>query len=162
MAEGASGGGPGARDRDPKASRSAPRMGRRLATLVFWIAALYVGTVGFYSITRQVFWPEKSSDWEAGCAEGIRTLESELLSRASQVVAGGGAADSQAARRRWLEDWDARHQALDDRCEGAGAEAHADLARLRYRVATLIERFERDEAPLVREIDRNLSRATTH
>ncbi len=122
---------------------------------MFWVVALYVGAAGFYSITKQVFWPERASAFDAGCVEGVRQLEGELLEWASAAVAAGGTTYDRRAAARWLRDWDARHTTLADRCEGRAARAHTKLAILRARTEAFVERFEREQASLVRDIDRD-------
>ena len=140
--------------------RSAPRLGRRLASLVFWCAALYTCVLGFASITRQVFWPA-TTEWEAECGEGIATLESELLARASAEVATGGVASNERTLRAWLRDWDVRHATLRDRCTGDEKRAHYSLAKLRQRVEAMLQRSAREQAPLVRDIARQTNARRT-
>ena len=145
---------------DARASRkrpSAPRVGRRIATLIFWCAAIYVCGAGVVSITSQVFWPEETA-WETSCADGIGELESELLARASENVAGGGLTANDADLRRWLRDWDLRHATLSERCDGPGKDAHVAIGKLRHRVEAMLRRFDREHAPLVREIERGVRR----
>lgn len=125
---------------------------------LFWVAAIYVGVVGFYSITSQVFWPERASAWQASCGEGLGQLEAELRARAGEHIASGGSEADLRAMRRWLQDWDTRHNALSDRCEDAAEDAHAALGTLRHRLDVLLVRYDRDHASLVRRIDRGLSR----
>lgn len=157
MAEGVSDGGPGGDRRGRGKPMSGARIGRRIALGIFWLGALYMGTVGFYSITSQVFWPERADAWDVGCAEGLEQLEAELRARISEHMASAGSEADVVALRRWLRDWDARHTALGDRCEEDGEDAHAALATLRHRLDVLMVRYDRDHASLVRRIDRGLS-----
>ena len=158
MAEGVSDGGPGGDRRGRGKPGSGARLGRRIALAVFWVAAVYMGIVGFYSITTQVFWPERANAWDARCEPGLRELEAELRARSAEHLAGQGSQADVRAMRRWLTDWDARHTTLEDRCEGPGADAHAALATLRHRLDALLVRYDRDNASLMRRIDQGLAR----
>jgi hypothetical protein len=128
--------------------------------LVFWCAALYTCVLGFHSITEQVFWPA-TTQWDAECGEGIASLESELLARASAEVAEGGARSNERTLREWLRDWDARHATLRDRCTGNEERAHYALAKLRQRVEAMLQRSAREQAPLVRDIARRTGGRST-
>lgn len=136
----------------------AARIGRRVGALVFWVGAVYLAIVGFYSIIPQVFFPKSSYEQPAGatCEDGVTALRGELLARAGQRVSGGGVAEDETSLRRWLDDWDDRYAAVGDGCEGSAGEAWAALGRLRHRTEITLRRFDEEQAPLVREIDRRL------
>jgi hypothetical protein len=147
---------------EDRPDRGAPRTGRRIATAIFWVFAVYIVAVGFWSITPQVFRPEVTDVPAArSCAEGIESLRAELVARASERLAWVGATDASSVRR-WLDDWDRRHAALAARCRGPGAAPHAALARMRHRTESSLHRFDRELEPLDREIDRGLRSLTDH
>ena len=154
MAEGSS-------DRGSLLSR-APRIGRRLATLLFWCCALYMAAAGFYSIPLQVFQPQANASPPADdCESGVRELRSELLGHASEHVASAGATDA-ASLDGWLHGWDLRHAALAPICTGGGERAHVALGRMRHRVEDSLVRVTRELAPLSRDVDRGLSNVSSN
>ncbi len=134
----------------------AARVGRAIATGLFWISALYLAAVGFWSIPRQVFGPQAAAQAPADdCASGISLLRSEMHARAAEYVAEGGVVNL-AEVRRWLESWDRRHAALAPLCDGAGSEAHRLLGVMRHRTEDALRRHAREQAPLERALAREL------
>jgi hypothetical protein len=126
--------------------------------MVFWIVALYVAGVGFYSIPGQVFAPEASAAPPAAdCGTGVSMLRAELLARASQHVAGAGI-DEEDTLRVFFEEWDREHAALAPLCEGVGDRAHAKLSQMRHRVEDALRRFTREQSPLTHTIDEELAK----
>jgi hypothetical protein len=124
--------------------------------VIFWVAALYVAGVGFYSIPMQVFAPEASAEAPAAdCQSGVAALRAELLARASQHVAGAGI-DEDDTLRGFFEDWDRRHAALAPLCDGPGERAHTNASRMRHRVEDALRRFTREQAPINHAIDEEL------
>jgi hypothetical protein len=141
-----------------RASAPAARIGRGVASALFWISALYLAAVGFWSIPRQVFGPQASPAPPAtSCERGLDDLRSEMRARAAEHVAEGGAVDLDEVRR-WLESWDRRHAALAPVCDGAGSEAHRVLGVMRHRTEDALRRNAREQAPLERALARALDR----
>lgn len=132
----------------------APRLFRRGAIAIVFLCLAYLVAVGFATVPPQVLAPDRSDEPVEDCSGEIRTLRSRLLTRSTHVFAGAprGGADF------WGE-WDLRFAALEDECTSDGdANALVALGRLRYRIEADLDRFEQNDLPLVREIDRELAR----
>ena len=135
---------------------AAPRIGRRIATGLFWVGALYLAGVGFYSIPMQVWNPDTASAApSAQCGEGLSALRAELLSHTGEYIAAGGGNDP-GELDAWFLDWDRRHAAMSAPCAGSGEDLHAQLDRMRQGLEMSLRRFDREQAPVNREIDRGL------
>ncbi len=125
-------------------------MGRRIATGLYWVVAVYVISAGFISVIPQVFWPAEASgidraDPAFGCSDALRELRSDLLRGAADRTR-DPSLDSGAP---FLEDWDQRYRALEAPC--GARHSYALLARLRYGVEEHFLRFEAELAPLAAE-----------
>ncbi len=140
-----------------KARRAgAPLIGRRIATGLFWVCALYLAGVGFYSIPMQIWNPDTAAAApSAQCGEGLSELRAELLSRAGERITAGGGNDP-SELDAWFHDWDRRHAAMATPCASSGEELHAQLDRMRQGIEMSLRRFDREQAPVNREIDRGL------
>lgn len=143
-----------------RADRRSGRWGRRVASIIVWIAMIYAAVAGMVSVVPQVFWPQPPA-WAvkaapASCAEGLRELEGELMSRAAERVATGSPSGARPLRL-WLSGWDDRFLALKPHCT-TEAETHAyqDLNRLRHHMETSLLRFDREEGHLIRSLDDQL------
>jgi hypothetical protein len=143
----------------PRSNAGAPRVGRQIANVVVWCGILYMAAVGFATVIPQVFAPEAVAMPGVSCTEGVIQLRSELLGRGGEQLS-GAPLDDTGALRRWLDDWDRRHAGLERVCTGHGARALARLDVLRQQMETTMRRFERDQAPLLHEIDRELNMMT--
>jgi len=122
---------------------------------VFWLIAFWLVFVGLSSIIPEVFWPaaEASASGQGSCAESLRSLESELLERSSRSIAGLAAKGEREALASWLEAWDHRLQGAAPTCNETERKAAAELSRLRFGMSGLIQRFDREQTPLLRKID---------
>jgi hypothetical protein len=122
------------------------------------LGLVYIVGVGFVSVIPQVFWPATAEvDPSVSCAEGLRTLQGELLARAADHVGRGGAEEPRSLRP-YLEQWDRRHAALEPRCEGDAADAWVRLAQMRGRLQATLERFDAEEGALARDVQSTLAR----
>ena len=150
--------------RPPREEASRPtrgrsrRLGRRLALAGVVAPLAYLIVVGLASVVPQVFWPPRGDvDPSISCADGLRSLRGELLSRAGERVAAGGGTDGEALRR-WLRRWDLSHRALEARCTGPERRAWRLLGQLRQRLQGTLERFDAEEGELARALDHSLAR----
>lgn len=122
------------------------------------LGLVYIVGVGFASVIPQVFWPRAAEvDPAITCAEGLRGLRGELLTRAGEHVAQGGAEDRHALAP-YLREWDLRHRGLEARCDGPGRDAWVRLAQMRERLSATLERFDSEEGALARQVDSTLAR----
>jgi hypothetical protein len=132
----------------------APRLFRRGAIAIVFVCLAYLVAVGFATVPPQVLAPERSTEPVEDCSSEIRTLRSRLLTRSTEVFAGA----ARGGGDFWRE-WDLRFAALEGECTSDGhANALVALGRLRYRIESDLDRFEQNDLPLVREIDRELAR----
>jgi hypothetical protein len=123
----------------------------------FWLLAAWLVAVGLSAIIPQIFWPSGEASADGTCEPALRTLERELLSRASQGMAAAPAAGERESLERWLQDWDHRLLVARPTCNQTEQRAWAELLRLRHGMHALVERFDRDEAPRIRKLEALLS-----
>ncbi len=125
--------------------------------LVFWLLCAWLITVGLSSIIPQIFWPAGDVRAEAGsCAPNLRQLRRELAEHMSDAFA---RAPGYAAERAWFERWDGELARARPACQPSEREAFSELNRLRYGMQTLLERFEREQAPRMQRLDELLGAA---
>ncbi len=136
-------------------------MGWYVGAAVFWLIALWIVTVGLASIIPEIFWPggHASKGANGSCAEALRALESELMTRSSESVGRAAGAGERDELANWLEDWDRRLQGETTACTETERRAVAELSRLRFGMSGLIQRFDREQTPHIRKIDALLRRA---
>lgn len=127
--------------------------------LVFWLLTAWLTTVGLSSIIPQIFWPAGDAHAAAGtCASELRALRTALTKHASQYLEQGADEESEQA---FVDDWDERFARAKPACESDDERAAwKALNRARFGVQGLLERFSRDEAPRLRELDRLLGPAS--
>ena len=155
------------------ARNAAGRIGRRVATLIYGLAVLYMTAVGFYSIPRAVFWPDANlaatqalapaadGATAAGiCGDGLRALRAELLAEAARRD--GEPATAETSDRRWLAGWDARYFVLEEPCSADGRRPYAVLGTLRHRIEDALRRHDREQAPLLRSLAAGLATLDSH
>ena len=99
--------------RSATGSADAARAGRRAATLVYWIVAIYAVVAGLASVIPQTFWPDEATS----CRSEIEALERDLVARGL----GNDAA--------WQAAWEGRYRAVAPRC--GQHPAYLDLGALR-------------------------------
>ncbi len=130
------------------------RLGRRIGAGVFWILALYLIVVAFYSIVPQVFAESSAPSGVAGggqCREALGGLRDALVDGLADHVRSGVRGDPD---RAWLARWDARFAQMEPGCRGPKLEeAVSLLGRLRQRVGRHAVRFDRDVAPALRRLE---------
>lgn len=134
--------------------RDPSRIGRRVATALYWVLTFYVVGAGLFSVVPQVFWPAEAYGVAAAeapiCPDEIASLRTDLL----DLAAARTRAPGEEPVRPFLEPWDERYRALEASC---GADpSYALLARLRYRVEEHLLRYEADVAPLDEDTRRAL------
>jgi hypothetical protein len=121
-------------------------IGRRIASAIYWIVAIYVIGAGFASVIPQVFWPAHAHgiapEARVDCAAGMLDLRTDLLRDAADRTRHLGA----EPRGPFLEGWDERYRALEAPC--GDLPSYSLLARLRYGVEEHLLRFETEQAPL--------------
>ena len=143
---------------EPTASAPPPRdpsrIGRRVATALYWVLTIYVIGAGVFSAVPQIFWPAEAYGVAAAeapdCPAEIASLRSDLLDGAASRTREPG----EEPVRPFLEPWDERYRALEASC--GAAPAYALLARLRYRVEEHLLRYEAEVAPLDEDTRRAL------
>lgn len=142
------------------AQKSQHSAGWYAGALVFWLLSAWLTTVGLSSIIPQIFSPagEPAPQASETCVPGLRTLRQELLARMSQNL-GSPARATPEATRAWFGDWDQRLYRAKPACQGDARSAWTELNRLRYGLAALHERFEREELPHLERLDQLLGPA---
>lgn len=133
----------------PAQDASAPtnRLGRRLATALYWALTVYVVGAGALSIVPQVFWPGEALGTPparpaVGCGRALDDLRADLLDGAADRVR----SPTTDPLRPWLEAWDRRYRALRGAC--GRLRSYELLARLRYGVEEHLLRFQAEAASL--------------
>jgi hypothetical protein len=111
------------------------KMGRRVATALYWALTVYVIGAGLVSVVPQTFWAPV-------CGESLRALHRDLLAGAAAEIR----APEADAGRDWLDRWDERYRALAGTCEGRSS--YSLLGQLRERAAEDL-RFQAEDAAVV-------------
>ncbi|MFK7987809.1 MAG: hypothetical protein AB8I08_17460 [Sandaracinaceae bacterium] len=125
------------------------RLGRWIANSIVVAGLAYLILSGLFSVIPQIFWPERAElDSSVTCTEEVVNLRSELLAHFGERVSAGGHSTDDLTP--WLRDWDQRHAALADRCDGAPS--HSLLGRLRERLESDLSRFEAGAGDLDRAL----------
>ena len=135
-------------------------LGRRLAIGITVAALGYLCLSGLVSVVPMLFWPERPAlDPSVTCDAGLAELRTELFEHAGEHVRAGHsvAGDADDTLTPFLNDWDRRHLALEERC--SGDDRWSLLARVRQRLEGTLERFDDNEAELDLDIER-LTRGT--
>lgn len=124
----------------------------------FWLGTAWIITAGLMSIIPQIFVdPGEGAAATAACAPELRKLRSELLARSAESVSAPQSAGDRQDLERWLKDWDDRLTAISPSCASPEqTKAHQELARLRHGVRSLIQRFDKEQAPRIRKMDKLL------
>jgi hypothetical protein len=125
----------------------------------FWLIAFWLVFVGLASIIPQIFYPEGVAHSEGGCAPALVTLENELLARVSESLRDVPLVATRDEIATWLEEWDLRHAGVRNQCTAALHPAWVELGRLRHGLAGMLERFDREQLPRIRTIERALGSA---
>ncbi len=122
---------------------------------VFWLIAFWIVGVGLASIIPEVFWPggDASARAQGSCADTLRSLRSELLTRAGERMTHAPRPGEREELGIWLEAWDASLTGASPGCTVNEREAAGELARLRFGLSALIQRFDREQTPHIRKID---------
>jgi len=140
-------------DAEPAGARRAGRIGRRVALAVYWTLLLYLAVVGFYSVTPQVFAPDIDEDARTelpeACDPALRLLHEQLREHAARTMHRGH------DERDFWRRWDARYDALSVDCHGEPT--YGDVGQLRHRLQTTLQRFQREDGALSREVERLLA-----
>ncbi len=146
------------KDRERAEQRRTKSLGRRIALGIYWACALYVAGVGFWSIPKQIFFPQPADQRPAGsCVEGMVALRGQLLAEMQHT----GAADGEPLDRRpFFRAWDARFRNYERACEVEAEDAYIAIERLRYEVEGALVRHDRETAPLLRDVALALARVS--
>ena len=143
-----------------------PTLFRRIAIALYLAVLAYAVVVGFTSVIPQVFSPSASNLpavpappagtpgvaalTELGdsrdCDAGLATLHASLWE-----ASGASVADGVRPGAAYFRAWDDAARDLLRHCEGQPATGA--LLRLRYRLETTWDRFDRDEGALRRRLD---------
>lgn len=130
------------------------RTGRRLALTVFYALVVLFTLGAAAQISIQVY--SANTPWDAGCEQGLRSLERSI--RVAQGVSeGGGSAEEslQRFRRSVAPAWGAR-DTIERACRATGdprmVEAFDAIERLRYAEESAIRREGNELAPLRRRV----------
>lgn len=123
----------------------------------FWLLAAWLTTVGLSSIIPQIFGPSGSAAQSGSCAPTLETLKGELLSKLSQSLGAAPAPADRENLEKWLQDWDHRLSVTRGTCTPPEQRAWTELSRLRHGMHSLVERFDREEAPRIRKLEALLS-----
>jgi hypothetical protein len=115
--------------------------------------------VGLASIIPQIFSPEAVAQGEGGCATALQSLENELLAHVGEALQDVPLVATRDEVEPWLADWDQRHAGLRGQCTASLQPAWVELGRLRHGLAGLLERFDREQLPRIRTIERALGSA---
>lgn len=141
-------------DAADRGHRRAGKIGRRIATAIYWIGMVYISIVAFSSVIPQVFWPTVSADAlpeSTSCQSTVQTLQDELLEYAAHQVRTGANAGG-LPPQAFFASFDDRMRTLSDRCDDSQV---GTLERLRHRIERTLTRYELDEAELIRALDEN-------
>lgn len=124
---------------------TAPRVGRRVGIVIFWLMAAWVVGMSSVSVISALYWPESAPRPAAAsvdtCAKQISELDEELSSKATEYL---GRHDIRGMEA-WLQQWDRRYLALSGGC-GPLEPARKDLGELRAEMERLLERYSQDAA----------------
>jgi hypothetical protein len=134
-----------------KEERSA---GWYVGAIVFWLLSAWLVTVGLSSLVPQIFGPAFSAAHsDTSCAEDLHDLTRELLDRTGQYFKEPPRARGQDTLEPFLIDFDRRLMHIKPACSQAERAAFTELSRLRHGLAGLVERFDREELPHLRNLD---------
>lgn len=122
----------------------------------FWLIAFWLVFVGLASIIPQIFWPEGIADNAGGCAPALLTLEHDLLTHVGEALQEVPLVATQDEISPWLAEWDQRYAGVRNQCTAALHPAWVELGRLRHGLSGLLERFDREQLPRIRTIERAL------
>ncbi len=126
-----------------------------MGAAVFWLLALWLTAVGLASIIPEIFWPggDANANAQGSCADTLLSLREELLARASESIAHAATRAEREELSAWLEAWDHRLQGANATCRATERKAATELARLRFGMIGLIQRFDLEQTPHIRKID---------
>lgn len=126
-----------------------------MGAAVFWLLAFWLVGVGLASIIPEIFWPggDPSASAQGSCAETLREMREELLTRASESFARAAMPGEREELSAWLEAWDHRLQGANATCNETERKASTELARLRFGMSGLIQRFDLEQTPHIKKID---------
>jgi hypothetical protein len=137
------------------------RMGRRLGIGLFWLLAVYMIGMSAASIIPSLYWPGSAPRPAAlaveQCAERIRVLEHELLTKVADTVRRGRV----AGLERWLLAWDERSLTLGGGC-GPFEPARMDLLRLRADLGALLASYRSGPFRTQQRLQRALEQWPAH
>jgi hypothetical protein len=138
-------------------ARAKRSIGWYAGALAFWLLTAWLITVGLSSIIPQIFWPAGDPPSTADrCAPELRTLRRELLDSASARFQ--QSASEPEAELVFFERWDERHHRARANCRPDEQTAWRELARTRHGIQALLERFNREHAPRLEQLERLLGK----
>lgn len=115
--------------------------------------------VGLASIIPQIFRPEAVAQGDGDCGSALQTLENELLAHVGETLQEVPLVATRDEVEPWLSDWDQRHAGLRSQCKASLQPAWVELGRLRHGLTGMLERFDREQLPRIRTIERALGSA---
>lgn len=121
---------------------------------MFWLLSAWLATVGLASLVPQIFGPASSAARSGtSCGEDLHDLAQELLARVGAHVKDAPRSGPHDTLDAFFTDFDRRLMHIKPACTETERAAFAELSRLRHGVASLVERFEREELPHLRKLD---------
>jgi hypothetical protein len=128
---------------------------------VFWLLSAWLATVGLASLVPQIFGPGSSAARNGtSCAEDLHDLAQELLERVVAHVKDTPRRGPRDTLDAFFTDFDRRLMHIKPACTEPERAAFTELSRLRHGMASLVERFEREELPHVRNLNALLNHAS--
>lgn len=132
-----------------------------MGALLFWLLSAWLATVGLASIIPQIFGPAYSvARSGTSCAEDLHDLARELLDRVGKHVKDAPRSGPHDTLDAFFTDFDRRLMHIKPACTEPERAAFTELSRLRHGMASLVERFEREELPHVRKLNALLNHAS--
>lgn len=121
---------------------------------MFWLLSAWLATVGLASLVPQIFGPAYSAAGSGtSCAQDLHDLTGELLDRVAEHIKGARRAGPRDTLDAFFTAFDRRMMQVKPACTEPERAAFAELSRLRHGMASLVERFEREELPHIRNLD---------
>lgn len=125
-----------------------------MGALSFWLLTAWLVTVGLSSLVPQIFGPAYSAARSGtSCAQDLQDLAHELIERISAHVKEAPRSGPRDTLDAFFTDFDRRLMHIKPACTEPERAAFTELSRLRHGMASLVERFEREELPHVRKLN---------